>query len=197
MSRITELAACSSVIALLVALVWRHGPPVDPPALDRLHWPKYAEGASRLPRLGDLTPAGPLPSCGADVLLAEALVDPVEVPDREGEWVRLIHRGPEPISLDGWVLERGNRRVRLGRIVVDDAVILGGAPHHGLGAIRLPNRAGALSLYDPCGQLRARLAWGGSCPRVPPGWTVVAPDHEREGPARSVTGGALGGCGQT
>lgn len=198
MSRLNDLIPGLSVVALLVTLTWPHAPDGGPPPLEHLIWPSVAGRTAAPPRLADLSPAVPPPACGADVVLAEALVDPTDGPDRDGEWVRILHRGPEPIPLDGWVLERGRRRLRLGTIVVDGAVTLGGGGLNGdLGPIRLPNRAGELILYDPCGEPRARLAWGGSCPRVPAGWTVVAPGLEREGPARSVTGGALGGCGQT
>lgn len=150
--------------------------------------------------------AGAAPDCGAAVRLDAALPDPSDLPDRQGEWVRLAVEEPVPLVLDGWSLASGRRRLRLdGTVVTSGEPVLVGGPEGalGLGSLRLRNGDGEVHLVDPCGRVADSLAWGGEdCAPAEPGRPVVAvtpwrlPDAEI-GPARVVPGEALGGCGQT
>jgi len=151
--------------------------------------------------LEDLRPVGPAPACGADIIIASALVDPVELPDRLGEQLVLVNRSVEPVDLRDWQLVRGRRRLYLPSFPLEPGgrVVVGGPDGQlSLRPLQLPNDTGFLLLVDPCGLVQSRLAWGGICDPPPPGWRLGHPRESELGPARSVTGGAEeGGCGQT
>ncbi|PKN58714.1 MAG: hypothetical protein CVU56_04560 [Deltaproteobacteria bacterium HGW-Deltaproteobacteria-14] len=197
-SFVSRVAAAIAVAAVPVALLWpgarvAREPPFDPVAVPRI------ARASDLERTEVLLPRGPAAACGADVAIRDALVDPDAVPDRDGEEVTLVNRGAAPIELTAWRLSCGRRRLDLPAwpLGPGEAITLGGDGPLTLRPLRLANAGGELVLTDPCGVVRARLTWGGACPRPPPGWRVEAPGHKGIGPARSLTGGADGGCGQT
>ncbi|MGM0577456.1 MAG: hypothetical protein ACQEXJ_17155 [Myxococcota bacterium] len=127
----------------------------------------------------------------------------MELPDRDGEWLRLVNPTAVPVPLDGWEVRAGRRDVPLDGLVAPaaGAVVLGGpAGHHPLGSVRLRNGAGVVDLVDPCGLRVARLAWGGpGCERADPSVRIAHPapwPRNDEGPTRRVPGGADGGCGQ-
>lgn len=191
-------APALAIAAVPVALLWPGGHVADPPLFDPADVPRITcAGDLESPAL--LLPRGPAARCGADVAIRDALVDPDALPDREGEEVTLVNRGAAPIELAAWRLSCGRRHLDLPAWPLEpgEAVTLGGDGPLALRPLRLANAGGELVLTDPCGIVRARLSWGGACPRPPPGWRVDAPGHKELGPARSLTGGADGGCGQT
>lgn len=150
-------------------------------------------------------PGASAPVCGAPIRIAAALPDPAERPDHAHEWLALSHDGPHWLELRDWVLRTRHRRLVLGEQLLGPGqlLVLGGPQGAAeLGSVRLTNRVGQVELVDPCGVVISRLAWGGECPRPPEGWVVEAGGdgpgaYRRLGPTRSVSGGAVGGCGQT
>ena len=186
-------------LTLAIALLWPHAERAPLPTFARLpHAPIASLAALAAPELR--LPTGPAAPCGADIVVADALVDPDDRPDREGEEITLLNREPVALDLDGFVLAAGRRRLVLPSLVVPagEAVVLGGAADRPtLGTLRLTNRGGSVVLSDPCGVVRSCLRWGGEAPPPAPGWRVHAPGPNEESPARSVTGGASSGCGQT
>ncbi len=195
-----RLATAAALVALPLSIAWpRARAPVPDDALPDLRYPILQRQAD-LALLDDLGDAVAVSDCHADVRIAAALIDPVDRRDRDGEWVRLVNLEPVPVELRDWELRRGRRRLHLDDVVLDAgaALRLGADSTHPLRPLQLGNAGGELWLYDPCGRPRSRLAWGGlDDPEVPPGVVLEAPTLRRLGPTRSVTGGAVGGCGQT
>ena len=145
------------------------------------------------------------PSCGADVGIAGLLPDPDDVPDRVGEWVELSNPGPSVVALDGWSLTSGRRSLALDGALLEPGgrLRVGRDGHTPLQPIQLSNRGGTLTLRDPCGVVIDTVTWRRGV-NSRPGWRVrgrpwlpAAPTNQQEGPARSLPGGAIGGCGQT
>ncbi len=142
--------------------------------------------------------------CGLGLGITEALPDPVDRPDREGEWVELGNPSPEAASLDGWTLTTGRRSLPLDGLSIGAGVRLrlGAEGVRRLRPLQLRNGSGSLALVDPCGLTVDRMTWGATRP-LDPGWRVrgrsrfLGGSQGRLGPARSVPGGAVGGCGQT
>lgn len=131
------------------------------------------------------------PWCSAPLRLTAALPDPEHRSDREGEWVELRNDGPVPVPLDGWRLVSGEREAPLDGTVLAGGRTLRAGGLHGrleLGSIRLANDGDRIRLVDPCGLVRASLAWGrGAIPAPAPAERLVAPvpwTQPRRGPAR-------------
>lgn len=172
------------------------GPTIEPP-------PPPAREVERGERLAARY-RGPTPSCGAEVRLTAALVDPRDRPDREGEWVELQSLHPDDLSLYDWTLELGRRRLDLPQTVLEPGQRLrigaseavASRPDATLGALRLTNLRGALRLRDPCGLEISRLEWGRDGP-APAGEVLrpAAPCARHGKPLGSRERG--GGCGQT
>lgn len=192
------VATVAAIVALPLALLWPHGRAAPAPAFDPHEIPELVRVAA-LDAPEPLLPPGPAAACGASIVIRDALVDPDRRPDRGGEEVTLVNLGAAPVDLAGWRLACGRRERLLPEwpLGPGETVTLGGDGPLTLGTLRLANKAGEIELTDPCGLVRARLGWGGACPRPPPGWRLTAPGQKKVGPARSMTGGAAGGCGQT
>ncbi len=185
-------------------------------------WPDLPDGPGLPPPLPpDRTlailaapvPPGPAVSCGAPLRLVAALPDPLDRPDREGEWVALAHASPTPLSLRDWRLTVGRRKHVLPDVVLApfEVLVLGGpSSPWPIGSLRLANASGTLRLFDPCGGEVDTLRWGSDGCAARPGVPVVGDGPvgarawagqvlpwKHEGPTRALADGADGGCGQT
>lgn len=153
-------------------------------------------GVASLRHLERLAPAA---NCGEPLRLLALLPDPVDLPDRQGEWLELGNEGPEAVALDDWHLSDGRRRRALDDLIIEaHATLRVGGPTGALPLwpVRLTNGGGRVTLLDPCGLEVSSIAWGRpACPKPPPGWRVEAIGAPAGAePGRSIR---CGGCGQT
>jgi len=97
-------------------------------------------------------------SGSSSLLLVAALPNP-EGPDDRGEWIEILNTSDQPVSMAGWSLFNGRKKVSK----VFDLVWL--APHQRRRfwrretGLTLPNSPAEIHLVDPAGLIRSRLHW--------------------------------------
>ena len=147
-------------IGFLSIALWSCRPETGPPPMSA-RWQHASQLLTAIPELRAPAPSSEVPLCGFPLRVQAALPDPTHVPDREGEWVEVLHQEVELLDLSGWRLESAGRTRSLGPGLLGpgDRLRVGGELRS-LRPIQLRNTGGSVRLLDPCGLETSRLSWG-------------------------------------
>ena len=142
------------------------------------------------------TADGTVAAAADDLRLDAVLADPDDLPDDQGEWIRVRNAGREPIALRGWTIASGSdaphviaRAVSVapGATALRARAPLPGAAYVYGGGIALGNADDWVALRDRAGRTVDSLAWD----RAPRGEAIRAQAPSRPAAVRAPSDTAI------